>query len=1138
MKLQIRLLFSVFFFLALFCFRFLSFTQDIHFSLVNLPPEAEYARISGMTQDQQGYLWLATANGLYKYDGYQYTSYLSQPLNPNSLESNYIECIAAAKDGSIWIGHNPVPGLERLDPQTGIFTHFHHLENDPSSIACDTVAAILQDHEGTIWIGTRHGLDKYDGKTNKFIHYGHIPNDRSSLSYDGVRVIYEDKQGTIWVGTGVPFYSETAGNEGGLNKLNRQTGKFTRYLHDENDPHSLTDNRIRALFEDSHGNFWVGTAGDGLHIMNKEKGTFERYPFDPAHPDKLSRPPVQHTISYAIDHITFITEDNKGRIWIGTFEGGINVWDPSTQKITYYGNDIKSKEALKDESFWAGYKTNDGTIWISTWFDTANHNLYKVDPYEAKVPYEYVGKETNAFTEDNANTLWMGTVQGLIGKYPDGKTQQILLDKDTFGVKNSVNSIAKNNLNQIWLGTSGGLYLFDPLTYHLTQYHHENGNANSLPSETVLIVKADADTGLWLGTNNGLAWMNTKTGVFKNYLHDADDSNSISSNFVVGICAESADNVWIGTNRGLNRLDKKTGHFKKYFSELPIICAVKDREGNFWAAPNQGGLTRYDKQQDAFLNYTDSTGSLTAGVQVFDIIEDNSKNLWLNTTKGIVKLRFETGEATLFGKNQGVDGRNLTYIGYLRNNGDVLYGDNSGYFYFNDKQLQRNAPPPVINITNFSLTNAVSDTSGKNVLRSINGSKNIQLSYKQNTFSFRFATIDFISAHEDTHTLYMLQNYDNNWHLANEEKTAYYFNVPPGYYVFKVKASNSFGIWAEKDIAVTIKPPWYSTWWAYCIYGICFVLIAFFANRIIRNRIIEKERMKSREKELAQAKEIEKAYQELKATQAQLIQSEKMASLGELTAGIAHEIQNPLNFVNNFSEVNKELVDELQQEARSGNAEEVIAISNDIKDNSEKINYHGKRADSIVKGMLQHSRASSGQKEPTDINKLADEYLRLSYHGMRAKDKSFTAEYKTDFDEAIEKINVVPQDIGRVLLNLYNNAFYAVNEKSKNIGSLQPDQSSSYVPTVPRVPRVPTVTIVTKKLNNKIEIRVEDNGNGIPQKVVDKIFQPFFTTKPTGQGTGLGLSLAYDIVKAHGGEIKVETKEGEGSEFIIQLPMK
>ena len=270
---------------------------------------------------------------------------------------------------------------------------------------------------------------------------------------------------------------------------------------------------------------------------------------------------------------------------------------------------------------------------------------------------------------------------------------------------------------------------------------------------------------------------------------------------------------------------------------------------------------------------------------------------------------------------------------------------------------------------------------------------------------------------------------------------------------------------------------------------------------------------------------LEKTLSKLTSTQSQLIQSEKMASLGELTAGIAHEIQNPLNFVNNFSEVNTELLEEMKEQLAMGNKQEAIEIANDIKENELKINHHGKRADAIVKGMLQHSQSSSGKKEPTDINALADEYLRLAYHGLRAKDKSFNATIKTAFDSSLEKINVIPQDIGRVMLNLINNAFYVVNEQTLSAASS---------PTA--VKYEPTVSISTKKINDKIEIKVTDNGKGIPQNIIDKIFQPFFTTKPTGSGTGLGLSLAFDIVKAHGGELKVETKEGGGTEFIIQLP--
>jgi two-component system NtrC family sensor kinase len=300
-------------------------------------------------------------------------------------------------------------------------------------------------------------------------------------------------------------------------------------------------------------------------------------------------------------------------------------------------------------------------------------------------------------------------------------------------------------------------------------------------------------------------------------------------------------------------------------------------------------------------------------------------------------------------------------------------------------------------------------------------------------------------------------------------------------------------------------------------------LVAFFLYRNNRYRqkaflILQKQQKETD----VQKEKAEHALKDLKAAQSQLIQSEKMASLGELTAGIAHEIENPLNFVNNFSEVSNELMDELKTELATGNGEQAVVLANDIKENLEKINHHGKRADAIVKSMLQHSRASSGKKEPTDINALCDEYLRLAYHGLRAKDALFKAKFKTDFEPSLPEINVVPQDIGRVLLNLINNAFYAVCEKAKV-------ENGQYEPLV---------MVSTKKRNDKLEIIIKDNADGIPESIREKIFQPFFTTKPAGQGTGLGLSLAYDIItKGHGGSITVETSK-LGTQFIIQLILK
>jgi signal transduction histidine kinase len=325
---------------------------------------------------------------------------------------------------------------------------------------------------------------------------------------------------------------------------------------------------------------------------------------------------------------------------------------------------------------------------------------------------------------------------------------------------------------------------------------------------------------------------------------------------------------------------------------------------------------------------------------------------------------------------------------------------------------------------------------------------------------------------------------------------------------------------------------WWFSWWAELIY---FIIFVGFVRLWVRSQSIRllNENAWLEQKVAERTEALRESLENLRQTQGQLIQAEKMASLGELTAGIAHEIQNPLNFVNNFSEVNTELLDDINKSLDEGNTEEVKGILKDLEMNMGKITFHGKRADAIVKGMLLHSRASSGQKILTDINTLTDEYLRLSYHGLRARDKSFNARFIMDFDENTGELMLVQQDIGRVLLNLFNNAFYSVTEKKKQLEGtpLSGDAAKEVYE--------PTVSVSTKRIKDLVEIRIRDNGQGISINVIDKIYQPFFTTKPPGQGTGLGLSLSYDIItKEHNGKIDVITKENEYTEFIIQLPIQ
>ncbi|WP_373511224.1 ATP-binding protein, partial [Persicitalea sp.] len=398
----------------------------------------------------------------------------------------------------------------------------------------------------------------------------------------------------------------------------------------------------------------------------------------------------------------------------------------------------------------------------------------------------------------------------------------------------------------------------------------------------------------------------------------------------------------------------------------------------------------------------------------------------------------------------------------------------------------------------------------------------LKLPYDQNSLQFRYSNLCVFNW-DKISSRYTLEGKDDAWVEANDASTSKtYFNLPAGKYTFKVATRGVTGKWgAPAEFSFTILPPWWQTWWAYLLYAIMAIGTVVLIVRL-RSKQLKEENRLLEEKVTKRTTELKVSLDHLKATQSQLIQSEKMASLGELTAGIAHEIQNPLNFVNNYSEVNEELIDEISDVLTQGDLDEVKLLLTDLKDNQTKIQHHGKRADAIVRGMLQHSRTSSGTKEPTNLNALADEYLRLAYHGLRAKDSEFQADFETDFDNNLPLVDVVAQDIGRVLLNIINNAFQAVNER--RLLGIEEYQ--------------PAVKVATKKLEDLVEISIVDNGIGIPEAIRDKIFQPFFTTKPTGQGTGLGLSLAYDIVKAQAGDLEVESMNGEGSTFILKLPMQ
>ena len=1114
------------FFISLFLFsKEISAQQKpFAFKLITGSKDVSLGKIAGITQDKWGYMWFVdqTYNQLIRYDGYRMKIFKTNPADTNTINSTSgIENIAADTSGNIWLPAGG--GVDKLNSSTGIVTHYKLKSGSD---------AIIVDHLGFVWLGNAAGLCRLDPKTGKADYYGHDEHDSTSISSNVIRVIYEDHEGTIWTGNGIPFDPD---KDGGLNKFNRSTGKFTRYMHNPNDPHSLINDKVRAILEDSRGNFWVGTQGDGLHIMDRKTGTFERLTYDPAHPEKLSRPPVKKVDSF--DHITFIKEDISGNIWIGTYEQGIVRYNPATKKINHFIADKITPNGFNDSTTWCAYTSRDGTLWIAT---EVSKLLYSVDAFRKSIYTIHTGNTASSFLQDENGNLWAGTEGNGIFKFDQhyNLLQHFKHDpSDSSSIANDRTTVQFLPNEGKVLSLTQGIRVMDKYTNKFSRFSNDSVFRDSKTTGFVDLILDKQGIYWFTNWGRGLIRYDPKNNLSKQFTNDPKDSSSISSDLLNHIIEDSKGRLWVAGGGGLNKLNRKTGRFKRYIAETFIGSVYEDSRNNVWAGTAKG-LYHYDEKKDTFSLYFDPSSSLYS-TAVGGIIEDDDHNLWFNSGSVIIKLNPLTKQFFIYGDKFGIGSNSMDpwCKPYKNKKGQLLYGYGDGFCIFYPQELNLKTNFKIILTGFFINTIPIASGSNSNIQQPVEELTDLNLKYNQNNIAFNFSTFDYRDP-ESIQYFTMLDGYDNTWRDAKDEKSSRYFNLPRGKYTYRIKAFSKEGAQAEKTITITINPPWWQTWWAYTLYALV-LIIATWGFIKWRTKIFEKEKIileqkvSERTKELKEEKEIvESTLSELKNTQAQLIQTEKMASLGELTAGIAHEIQNPLNFVNNFSEVSSELIDEMNEEINKGNLEDAKEIANDLKQNLEKINHHGKRADAIVKGMLQHSRSSTGVKEPTDINALCDEYLRLAYHGLRAKDNSFNATMKTDFDESIGKIDIIPQDIGRVILNLINNAFYVVDEKRKSPHALKGGEEYE-----------PVVTVTTKRLGpplgdgGKVSISVKDNGNGIPQKILDKIFQPFFTTKPTGQGTGLGLSLSYDIVKAHGGELKMETKQGEGSEFIIQLPV-
>jgi signal transduction histidine kinase/ligand-binding sensor domain-containing protein len=1106
---------------------------SLHFNAQLSPARLKYfgepagSAVYDVLADRMGNIWIATQNGLVQFNGYEFKRYYPDPNDSTSIGSILTYRLHEDRKGNIWIGsldnlcvYHPgsktfksYPYLDQTDfpitSQSGIsvitadtsgkvyfgITSFINITGTHSilyydekedrikrleydkNVEVENIYSATSDQSGNVWFISHNGFFKVDRKgtlMNEPMPEGLIPGAENYYFR-----IASDKNGTIWM-------ASDQDNQPVLLTYDPLTSKYKSRGMSE----LLTGNNkhlnLNQITVDQEDNIWLATSR-GLVFYDRQKDEFSQFEDSPDHQP-------EHTEIYCLEF------DSFGNLWYGTSTNGIVKYDTRSvlRSITSTGN---GKNSIPLGWTYRIYEASDQKVWIAT-FSGNGIGMYELFPgSQSLVPHFF----EDALPE---NTGFTGFTEERPGEF---------------------------------LASSGWQFYNYSTRSRVVKKVHPEGFPDSIYVNNII---KDGSGNIWFCTNNSLYEMPATGGAVRHIDLGMVEGSNPSSEDVVNVFEGKKHGLWILTNNGLFLYDPVTGKVNRHgydrlsgdiFSSQDINSFYEDYDGICWIGTWQGGLSRYDPVTGKIKTYTLADGLPSMSVQ--GILEDeNNKSLWISTFEGISKFNKENSEFVNFSLEDGIQGLMYADGAYLKTSGGYfIFGGNNGITIFKPEEVEKNSIPPKVYITDFKVADKSLATGPNSILNNNTDlPKELKLKYRQNSISIDYLGIHYANPARNKFA-YKLENYDDDWRQVGNVRTAYYYNLPPGEYIFHVKAANSNGIWNEEGASLNIRisPPWSRTWLAYLFYGICLVLLIITADRFQRKRVLLKERILAKEKEIEHGREIAKAFTELKATQAQLIQSEKMASLGELTAGIAHEIQNPLNFVNNFSEVTIELLEELTQESAVGGRQSAVSsqqsgaeIIDDIKQNLEKIIQHGKRADAIVKGMLQHSRTSTGKKELTDINILADEYLRLSYHGLRAKDKTFNADFKTVLDPDLPKINVIPQDIGRVLLNLINNAFYAVSTRnlsgSENLTGLQ---------------YKPTVIVSTKNLGSHVEISVQDNGNGIPAEVKDKIFQPFFTTKPTGEGTGLGLSLSYDIVRTHGGELKVETKEGEGSVFIIQLPV-
>lgn len=1111
-------------------------SQGTSFQFKHLTPADGLASttVVDITQDQYGFIWVGSQDGVSRYDGESFKHFRPNPGDSLSISSLDAQYLAADNKGGVWVTITD-RGLDYYDPKIEGFRKYRSEDGLPEGQRFTEVSI---DDSGNVWAATDSSVYKLNEATDQFFREEgqRIGSIYRIKAHNNGELIYfhQAPTGELYIGrrdsSGVYSYENVSRR---LNPGGNHPYRMHLFSDDEgmewlvNQSHvarkpvgsndweiiqfrnrACLDNLREALF-DKEGLLWVKNT-DVLCRINLDTGEADSFRHNPEDPTSIL--PVRS----GEDSRMYI--DRQGVLWIARYASGISRIDLYSGGFRLYNifNQLPTNDVL------SVLEASDGTFWVGT--RMLGNSLLRLNQSGAVVS-RY---GTNLFDS------------------PNGRSVASQLSHP------HVTALAESQDGSIWTGTGsstsifGGLNRIRPGSSTITRFKHDDTDSNSLPDNNIEAIAVDGSDRVWvLSSSDDLHWINPRNEQIQEL--ELPDTSIVNKNSTQFLYEDSNENIWIFKDRQKNPfyLDHQSMELTSIDLRMPDGTPLIDHIGeyrsihetssnNFWIGTNSG-FGKFDPvsgQLSAF--YDDSNLDLPTD-EISAIQSDSSGNIWLSTIDGIVKFNPATEETAHYGYDHGLQGNIFnSAVSDLGASGLIYFGGAGGLNVFDPQDIRPNPFSPDLVFRDLYLDGTIVDPSeGIAIDGPLLTANQITIPPSVTTITIEFSALHFASPNRNQYR-YKLEGFDSDWKSGGTISSATYTNLPPGEYDFKLMASNRDGVWSNGDDQIKILrvlPPWYRTWLAYGVYFLIFAGGMFIIASVQRKRLIRQERERTRERELAQAKEIEKAYHDLekahskletahenlRRTQDQLVQQEKLASLGQLTAGIAHEIKNPLNFVNNFSEISVEMVEEAQEEVsklkeKSEAREELEYILKDIHGSLSKINEHGKRADSIVQSMLMHSRTGSGKKEPTNLNKLVKEAANLSFHGMKANENSIDADLEFQLSDDVGEIPVIAEDFSRVILNICNNAFDAMHEKVKSL-----EGSNGYEPKL---------TVRTLKKGGKVSIDIEDNGPGIPKDLKTKILQPFFTTKKGTQGTGLGLSITNDIINAHGGQINIESEPG------------